>query len=422
MVARILGSISIDRFKEIISKLKIKHPLLSSRIIFDEKNIAWLINENVDEIPIIEKIRTKEDDWIEILIKEQKHIFPLQNGPLIRFIVIKGSNSFDLIINCHHAISDGLSIAYLIHDIIYHLSNEEEEIKNSLYPPQINKNTIPLKTSSNLLTKFLIKIVNYFWKKGKTTFGWNDYKKLTKKFWEHNSCGIIPWQLSNSQTLKLIDNCKREGVTVNSALCTAFLASKYEIGNENNPINYKIHIPINIRDRLTEPVSKAFGFYAQTLFFDLEYNPNLSFWELTRIFNKKIHSEMYNDKKVFNLSKLELLDPSLLDSTYYQKYDLFSNKWSDRLLKTMGANDLIADLSITNLGKLNFPTKYGKFSLDALYGPSVFCDILETIVGVSTIGNKMNFIITFNEKYNQKNLIIKMKKVAMAYLARACNW
>ncbi len=155
---------------------------------------------------------------------------------------------------------------------------------------------------------------------------------------------------------------------------------------------------------------------------DLDYNQYKNFWDLCRSFNHIIHTEIEKDDAIFNLFKITKLNPSLLDSTYYQKYGIIDNKWSSLLLKGMGVNDLIADLSITNIGKLNFPVKFGDLNLRAIYGPSVYSDLLNCIVGVVTINNKMNLIITFNEKIISIDTVERIKEIFMNILERYCDW
>ena len=208
IAVRLNGSFSTSQFIEVLSKLRKKHPLLGTRVIFDLNNYAWLTNEGVPEIPVVEMKLTKEDQWIDIVKKEHKHIFHLKQGPLIRFTLLKDTNSIDLIVNCHHSICDGLSLAYLIRDILVHLTNPNEEIEPILNAAPLNKKSIPFKAKRSILMALLIKTINRFWKKNEIRFSQNDYQNLTKVFWDKNSCEIIAWQLNGSQTSKLIKGCK----------------------------------------------------------------------------------------------------------------------------------------------------------------------------------------------------------------------
>lgn len=422
MTARINGSFSINQFRIVLSKLRRKHPLLGTRILFDENDYAWLTNENVPELSVIEMQRTKDDQWIEIVANEHRHVFDLRKGPLIRFILLKDSHTLDLIINCHHSICDGLSLAYLIRDILYYLANATEEIKQISSIPPFNKQNIPGRGKRNILTTLLIKTINKFWKRNKIRFSQRDYEKLSKTFWTKNSSEIIAWQLTKSQTSTFINVCRKEGVTVNTALITAFLAAQSKILEKSRSNGDRVHIPINIRNRLKVPAGEAFGFYAQTLILNLHSDQNKSFWELARNFNKVIHTEIQNEKSTFNLFKVAKIDPTLLDSTYYYKYGISDNKWSARLLKGMGSNDVVADLSITNIGNLNFPTDFNGLSIEALYGPSVYSDILNFIVGVATLGGKMNIIITFDEQIISMDNVLKVKQFFISTLEKLCNW
>ncbi len=203
----------------------------------------------------------RKNQWVDIVKSEHKFVFPIEKGPLIKFILLKDSNSLDLIVNCHHSICDGLSLVYLIRDILYYLVNFDKKIKTSLWAPPLNKDNIPTKAKSNIWTNFVIKVVNKYWNKNKIKFSEEDYENLTELFWNENSCQIIAWQLNEKQTSKLLKSCKDEEVTVNSALVTAFIAA-ISTGDFNNRKTHKrVHMPINIRDRLKISVGEAFGFH-----------------------------------------------------------------------------------------------------------------------------------------------------------------
>ena len=50
-------------------------------------------------------------------------------------------------------------------------------------------------------------------------------------------------------------------------------------------------------------------------------------------------------------------------------------------------NEFVASLALTNLGIVNFNSNVGKFKIEAIYGPSVYSDILEKVFSVCTINS-----------------------------------
>lgn len=51
------------------------------------------------------------------------------------------------------------------------------------------------------------------------------------------------------------------------------------------------------------------------------------------------------------------------------------------------------DLSITNLGRVDFPIQYGSLRLEALFGPSLGGNPEDIVLGVITIGDKMHLTL-----------------------------
>ncbi len=54
--------------------------------------------------------------------------------------------------------------------------------------------------------------------------------------------------------------------------------------------------------------------------------------------------------------------------------------------------------SITNVGRVDIPTAYDHMELDCVYGPFVYSDVNEKTVGVTTVGNKLTFVMSYNEE------------------------
>lgn len=53
--------------------------------------------------------------------------------------------------------------------------------------------------------------------------------------------------------------------------------------------------------------------------------------------------------------------------------------------------------SITNVGRMKIPTTYGQYQLESVYGPIVYSDVNEKTVGVITVGDKITFLMSYNE-------------------------
>ena len=87
----------------------------------NEKITREKIHNFIDSLDITDEIKN-----------ELKHRFDFEKGPLIRFTLLNQTET-TLIINCHHAICDGLSLMYLFKDIMKIL-----EISDKLLAVSVN--------------------------------------------------------------------------------------------------------------------------------------------------------------------------------------------------------------------------------------------------------------------------------------------
>ena len=80
------------------------------------------------------------------------------------------------------------------------------------------------------------------------------------------------------------------------------------------------------------------------------------------------------------------------------------------------------DLSISNLGRLDFPVQFGPLKLEALYGPTIGCNAKEVVLGVVTVGGKMHFTMAFTDMTMTLPQAEQIKAKAMKSLADATRW
>ena len=68
-------------------------------------------------------------------------------------------------------------------------------------------------------------------------------------------------ELSEAQTSAVVDRCRKNGVTVNSALTIAFVGAQHIVQGDK-PYHSSIGVAANLRGRLRRPVGQVMGFYA----------------------------------------------------------------------------------------------------------------------------------------------------------------
>jgi len=273
----------------------------------------------------------------------------------------------------------------------------------------------------NLVARLFLSIFNWIWAKKRIKFDTNDLKRLHKLYWEKNAgIKLLAWDLSEAETELLISRCKKEDVTVNSALWTAFLAAQHEVQDDEKLFRSQSGFAISNRDKLKVPVGEAFGFYASSLSTPLEYNFKVPFWDAARSIHKQIGASL-EKTDIFRMLVAESIHPTLLDSLYFSKYGLLKNSISNKMLKQMKWDSLSNGYAITNVGKADIPRDYKTLILEALYGPIVYSDVNEKTVGVITLGSKLTFVMSFNESIVGKEKAAKIKEATLNYISNAVN-
>ena len=396
MVARIQGSLDHSKIKEALEKLRLRHPLLAVRVDIGDDGAGMFITDGVPAINIHLEQRHNEQQWICRVLEEFRTPFPLETGPLVRCAIIQSNQVSEIILCGHHAICDGMSFIYLIRDILKQVGIPSDIIKQLPPPPAIDKETVSTPPSIKFVAKAAIKLMNQIWKKKNLYFNFNLMEELHNRYWEKNAgAQLLTGQLSEHETNQFVKCCKKEGVTVNSALWAAFLTVQHDLQGSNKRFRNRAGLAISTRDKLKVPVGESFGFYASSHKVLLKRYQNKSFWNATRIVHKQLRRSI-ESVNPFRMLSATLLDPTLLDSLYFSKYGFAKNRMSDKLLKKMFWDRINFGFAITNVGRIDIPTSYGDLKLDAIYGPVVYSDVNEKTVGVITVGNKLSFIMSYN--------------------------
>jgi hypothetical protein len=217
-------------------------------------------------------------------------------------------------------------------------------------------------------------------------------------------------------TADLVERCRAENVTANSALWTAFLAAQYDIQDDRQPYRQRSALAVNTRDKLRVSAGESLGFYASSLTVKLPYSPRRSFWDNARRVHSKITKTLARTN-LFRMLSAEQVHPTLLDSLYFQKYGLLDRAMPSKLLRKMGWHKITYGYALTNVGRFDIPTTYGPLELEAVYGPLFYSDVEEKMVGVITVGGRLSFLHASN-----KSVVgdaTRLQESAMKHLGQA---
>lgn len=286
MIARIKGNVTGEMLNNAVGKVQQRHALLRVCIKEDEDHTQWFSSEGVQAIPVEIVPRNSEHDWIKIHAEALKVPYEFERRPAIRFILVQSPDVSELIILCHHIICDGMSLAYLARDLMVHLGDPALEVEVPPAPPAIDLDNLPDDVTQSSIVKYFIKRMNRQWAEDSEYFDNEDYKILTKAYWDNYNHAFFSIELSETETSDLVARCRKENTTVNSALTAAFCGAQSFVEGEKY-YHPQVVVAADLRDRIPQSAGEGMGMYAGGVELKFNYNLKQSFWENARKFNKK---------------------------------------------------------------------------------------------------------------------------------------
>lgn len=437
MVVRITGHVSEAMLESAVKKAQRRHTLLRVRIVDDADHRQWFTSEGVKSIPIDVVQRESDDDWIGIHAEASKIPFEFDCRPAIRFMLVQSPAESDLIILCHHIICDGLSLAYLARDLMVYLGNPEQEVEILSGPLPISLENLPADVSQSRLRRFFINRLNRKWVEEGVYFDNEDYRALTETYWDNYPHQLFTIELTEQQTTALVANCKREKVTVNTAI-TAAVSGAQRVVQGDQAYLARTVIATSLRNQLPNPPGQGMGFYAAGIELRLKYDPRASFWQNARHYQEKIKPNFTNKKMFAQFVDWLYLEPTYLeainfkkvgglvppDSPRYDKLSAFGER-DDVVLSLLKRDKMetpeitFMGPAVTNLGRMRFPTTYGSLELDRLImqpGGAFPLAHVNLVLGAVTCSGKMSLVFEYAEQAIDCQTMMAVKDQTLAYL------
>ncbi len=436
-VMRIKGNVSEAALIGAVSKVRQRHVNLRVRIKEDENHVPWFTTEGAEGIPVDIVPRQSDDHWIQIHLEKSKVPFEFDVRPPIRFILVQSPTVSELIILCHHIICDGLSLAYLARDLMVHLGEPGREVEVLPDPILLDRDNMPDDVPVNGIARFFINRINRKWEADKIFFDREDYLSINQAYWANFHHHILSIELTEEQTTALVERCRQEGVTVNSALSAAFVGAQVIVQGDK-PYHSKISVAGSVRDRLKRPAGEVMGFYAGVVNPKFKYDIGKNFWENARQFHQKV-KPLYNNKNLLGLFMMwTYLEPAILEalnfkrlgglvspqSPRYEKLSTFSRR--DDVVLSLLKRDQMESLdrismgtAITNLTRMDFPRQYGDLELDRLImqpGGAFPLANVSLVLGAVTCSGKLSLVMEYAEEAVETVTMEQVRDQAMEYL------
>jgi hypothetical protein len=358
IAARLRGRIRLDELKDALERLGKRHPMLASRVVAGEEGVAYLIDQGVPPIPVKTVDRSSEDAWVPVLEDEVAIPFDYCTGPPFRLIWLPGEGVFDLILICDHLAADGRAGIYALRDLLSLLADPALDLEP--IPPALMADLVP-----PLVAEKIKAMVAADPAAGRPrTNGWHDSPTDPKQ--------VLPFTMTEAETVALLQRCRAEKTTVQAALCAAFLKPFAE-QQPASPVR-KVEIPVDIRTHLSPPVGESYGNFISLVVLDLDCSPEYNLWDIARNARAGFSQAMQDGRFFFTPTVIIALTGKLLSGMDF---------------------GIGFDLSISNLGRVDIPVHYGALTLEALYAPIFNVSKSDhRVLGVATFNGRMHCTYT----------------------------
>jgi hypothetical protein len=318
-----------------------------------------------------------------------------------------------------------------------HLADPAREVEPIPDPVPIGRDNIPPEVSLNPIAKFFIRRINRKWRAQRVSFDHQDYRDLCQAYWARYNHQMLPVEFSAAQTTALVERCRCEKVTVNSALCAAFVAAQAVV-QDAQPRMSTVGVGASLRDRLPRPAGEDMGFYAGVAMPKWEFDSTCDFWDNARSFHRKV-GPLFTNKKLFaDLLAWFYLDPTILEAINFKKLGGLVSQQAPRyeklstfaarddtvvsILKRDGLeslNEIVMGTAVTNLGRLGFPGRYGDLELERLLmkpGGSFPLANVNLVVGAATCAGRLSLVMEFVEDNIDMETALRIRDAGLGLL------
>jgi hypothetical protein len=293
VVVQIRGELQPEKLREALSKAQQRHPLLRVNTEIGPNGIPWFSAEGVGAIPLTVVEQAKPEDAQTLADSELEASFARdepgsQRLPLLRVSLLfplDSARPIDVVFTAQHVIADGLSMVFLVRDLLHFLEQPDAPVV-VVDAPASSEDLLPARVRRRVATSpFRLQVV--LWLASlyvRLRFG---RRAVAPR---QHSTSHRAWQLTVEQTTALRARCRREGVSVHSAICTAFL-----------PEFPAIHTPVSLRGLLARPVGESFGLFIGAAEVEMKYRATRGFWSNARGFQRRLYKRLRNPFGIFAL-------------------------------------------------------------------------------------------------------------------------
>lgn len=404
VMARISGDLSLSALQRALTKVRQKHPFTAVKVVDDGETYPNYVLTDPADVPLRIIANGQEDLWKEVVAQELAVLVDATKDPLVRFVWIQGDGFSDLIAVCHHAVADGLSAAYLMHDALCFLGDPDLEVAPLPINPSL-ENLVPAHVTEKLLPQILP----------------NLEEQMAQGFPKDTPERVVPplpqyvvhaRELTQTETAVLLKEARANETTVHGALGAAFLLAFAQQFGAETGYTRTIQSPINVRPHLAEPLTGSMGTFIHLATTEANCAFDQDFWHIARTIRDGFAAQL----TPANLFSFPLMIKQMPVLDHQSFLALYNSAMAAR------ADSAEYDLSLSNIGRLDFAGQYGRFQLESFYGPTFSATVDENVVGVCTVNGRLSFTFIHKPAYLETAVVETLIEHALLTLGNAVGW
>ncbi|MDR3276799.1 MAG: condensation domain-containing protein [Treponema sp.] len=391
--AEIKGSFTAADFEEALGRLVRRHPLLKSTVEWEGDRV--LINPHKGQPGLEFYERADLASWEDWYKRTDALPVDFERGPLVRFCVIFGSGTREIIVLGHHILADGIGWLRVTQDLLLALDGSLDAGEQA--PPL--ENSLISKTRLGPLEKFVSLLLNAGWWFKSSRFTEKEYTAFFNAYRDSSKPNMQMYSLEAADLSRLLAECKERAVTLTEAVLSAFAVAMQDLDSHFAAKAMRFGMAVNIRQAMKTPVAGCMENYLSAVFSKIKAGDRRETLgaAIERI-SLKTRKQMKNlQRRYLPVLFLRAINRSLVDTIYFTVYGSYRSFLSKILGKLIGEfADNKGGVWISNLGRHECGG-YTNFSLlDFQFIPPVFLSMLLT-VGAITVNGCLTIYLRYNE-------------------------
>ncbi|MBV8482860.1 MAG: hypothetical protein JO077_08355 [Verrucomicrobia bacterium] len=364
LAAQVQGATTVGGWRDALDLVQLRHPLLSVCI---EANGDCRPRFRREAAPI--SLRVVQEDnvvqrWESEIELELSIPFDARQAPLVRAVLLHEADQAVFILVAHHSVADGVSIAFVIRDVLQVLSRNPI----GLLPP--------LPAHEEILGVTLADMVQA--KPSRESNSPPPGRPATYLRKEDLRTSIKALRLTPKLTGKLRERARQEGTTVHGALSSAAALAYWQNNPELKEESIRIWSPTDTRKLLGLGEHCAVLISGQVV--AIEPQASTPFWDIAR-------------QAMPGRAGAQTLKGIIASRCALHR--IVKNGIDVPTAAAVCAQTFAHEIRLSNLGNLPYGTEFGDLKLQALWGPSVSARFQGALnIGVATTNGALCLLET----------------------------